>query len=80
MSLFRPLWFTWKGKDGYGDDGRYLEIKIFYCLSTKKYRENGKSSGKTQGKHREFGSTLRLIEMGYIEFYEGVHTAVRQYK
>ena len=55
MNLFRPLWFTWKGKDGYGGGGGYLQIKIFYFLSTKKHRENGKSTGKTQGKHREFG-------------------------
>ena len=46
MNLFIPLWFTWKGKDGYGG---YLQIKIFYFLSTKKHRENGKSTGKTQG-------------------------------
>ena len=40
--------------DGYGGGGGYLEIKIFYFLSTKKHRYNGKSTGKTQGKHREF--------------------------
>ena len=35
--------------------GGYLQIKIFYFLSTNKHRENGKSTGKMQGKHREFG-------------------------
>ena len=55
MNLFRPLWFTWKGKDGYGVGGGNLQIKIFYFLLTKKHRENGKSTGKRQGKHREFG-------------------------
>ena len=49
MNLIRPLWFTWKGKDGYGSGGGYLQIKIFYYLSTKKHRENGKNTGKTQG-------------------------------
>ena len=49
MNLLRPLWFIWKGKDGYGGGGGYLQIKIFYFLLTKKHRENGKSSGKTQG-------------------------------
>ena len=51
-SIYSDLWFTWKGKDGYGDDGGYLQIKVFYCLSTK---ENGNSTGKTRGKHKEFG-------------------------
>ena len=26
LNLFRPLWFTWKGKDGYGGSGGYLQI------------------------------------------------------
>ena len=65
MNLIRPLWFTWKGKDGYGSGGGYLQIKIFYYLLMKKHRENGKSTGKRQGKHREFGinwSVATLIE------------------
>ena len=52
MNLFRPVWFTWKGKDGYGGGGSYLQIKIFSFLLTKKHGENGKSTGKMQGKHR----------------------------
>ena len=44
-----------KKKDGYRSGGGYLQIRIFYILSTKKHRENGKSTGKTQVKHREFG-------------------------
>ena len=55
MNLIRPLWFTWKGEDGYGSGGGYLQTKIFYYLSTKKHRENDKSTGKRQGKQREFG-------------------------
>ena len=66
MNLFRPLWFTGKGKDGYDGGGGYLQIKIFYFLSTKKHRQNGKSTGKMQRKHREFGiiwnvATLILV-------------------
>ena len=54
MNLLRPLWFTWKGKDGYGGDGGYLQIKIFYFFVDK----------KTQGKwqqHRENAGNLVLI-------------------
>ena len=46
MNLFRPLWFTWKGKDGYGGGGGYLQIKIFCFLLT---------MARAQGKHRKFG-------------------------
>ena len=42
-------------KDIYWGTGHYLQIKIFYFLLTKVCRENGKSTGKLQGKHREFG-------------------------
>ena len=50
MNLFRPLWFTWKGNDGYGGSRGYLQIKIFYfSLTKKKHGENGKSTGKRQG-------------------------------
>ena len=38
-------------KDGYGSGGGYLQIKIFYYLSTKKTRK----MARAQGKHREFG-------------------------
>ena len=48
MNLFRPLWFTWKGKDGYGGGGGYLQIKIFYFLLTKK---NTGEMARAQGKH-----------------------------
>ena len=66
VNLFRPVWFTWKGKDGYGDDGGYLQIKIFYCLSTKKHRKNGKSTGKTQRKHGEFGINSSVATLIYL--------------
>ena len=54
VNLFRSLWFTWKGKDGYRGVGGYLQIKIFYFLLTK----------KTQGKwqeHRENTGNSVLI-------------------
>ena len=47
MNLFRPLLFTWKGKNDHVGGGGYLQIKIFSV--DKKHRENGKSTGKTQG-------------------------------
>ena len=65
VNLFRPLWFTWKGKDGYGGGGGYLQIK----LPTKK-------QGKWQ-EHKEntggFGinwsvATLNLSNC-YISYY-----------
>ena len=46
------MWFTWKGKDGYGGGGGYLPIKIFYFFVDKK--KTGKMA-RAQGKHREFG-------------------------
>ena len=49
VKLFRSLCFTWKQKDGYRSSAGYLPIQIFYFLSTKKHRENGKSTGKIQG-------------------------------
>ena len=61
--------------------GGCLQIKIFYFLSTKKHRENGKSTGKTQGKHREFGicwSVATLIDnlilhTGVVQSYTNSH-------
>ena len=50
MNLFRSLWFTLKGKDGYGGGRGYLQIKIFYLLSTKKqgkWQEHLEKTGKT---------------------------------
>ena len=51
MNLFRPLWFTWKGKlskDGNGGGIGCLQIKIFiFCRQ--KHRTIGKSTEKTQG-------------------------------
>ena len=48
MNLFRPLWFTWKGKDGYGGGGGAIyKLKYFIFCQQKKHRENGKSTGKT---------------------------------
>ena len=43
--------------------GGYLQIKIFYFLSTKKYMENGKSTEKMQGKHGEFGINWSVATM-----------------
>ena len=53
LNLLRPLWFTWKGKDGYGGDGGYLQIKIFYFFVAKKtqgkWQEHRENTGKMQG-------------------------------
>ena len=38
-----------------GEVEAIYKLKYFIILSTKKHRENGKSTGKKQGKHREFG-------------------------
>ena len=57
MNLFRPLWFTWKGKDGYGDGEGHLQIKIFYYLSTK----NTGKMARAQGKDREKTGNFVLI-------------------
>ena len=45
------------------------KFKYFNFLSTKKHRENGKSTGKTQGNHREFGincSVATLIMSRFV--------------
>ena len=57
MNLFRPSWFIWKRKDGYGGGGGYLHIKIFYFLSTQKKTKKTQSTkiARAQGKHWEFG-------------------------
>ena len=42
------------------------KVKYFIFLSIKKHRENAKSTGKRQGKHREFcldGSVATLLNL-----------------
>ena len=57
--------YVMKGRKGWlKGDRDHLQIKIFYFLSMKKHREKAKSTGKTQGKHREFcldGSVATLV-------------------
>ena len=52
MNLFRPLWFIWKGNDGYGGGRGYLQIKKKICRQ--------KIQGKWQ-EHRENTGNLVLI-------------------
>ena len=74
MNIIRPLWFTWKRKDGYGSGGGYLQIfrKYFIVILSwhKKTwtRENGKSTGKRQGKDREFGINWSVATLSMSRF------------
>ena len=57
MNLIRPLWFIWKGKDGYGSGGGYLQIKYFIIYQQK----NTGKMARAQGKDRENTGNLVLI-------------------
>ena len=53
----------------------HLQSKIFYFFVDKKHRENAKSTGKRQGKHREFcldGSVATLSE-GWVCLIPGFY-------
>ena len=60
-------------KGGYGDDGGYFQIKIFYSLLT----TNTEKMARAQGKHREFVinwslATLKLFFRStkkYVELF-----------
>ena len=61
------------------------KFKYFiFCRQKKKHRENGKSTGKTQGNHREFGincsvATLTKFSGGGLGKVNDLCMVVRRY-
>ena len=56
MNLIRPLWFTWKGKDGYGRVEAIYKLKYFIICRQK----NTGKMARAQGKDRENTGNLVL--------------------
>ena len=63
MNLFGPLWFIWKGNDGYGGGRDYSQIKIFYFFVSK----NTGKMARAQGKHREFGINWSVATLSHLD-------------
>ena len=49
-----------------GEMEAIYKLKDFIFLLTKKHRENGRSTGKTQGKRREFGIDWSVATLTFV--------------